>query len=139
MKITTAQFGEVEIEEEKIITMPLGLLGFPENRRFVIFQHKENSPFFWYQSLDDPKLAFVITNPLLFKSDYHVNPEAVFGEMEWPADANFDLFVIVTIPKGRPQEMTANLIGPILVNLNTREAVQMVIADTAYSHRYPLL
>lgn len=139
MKITTAQFGEVEIEEEKIITMPLGLLGFPENRRFVIFQHKENSPFFWYQSLDDPKLAFVITNPLLFKPDYHVNPEAVFGEMEWPADVNFDLFVIVTIPKGRPQEMTANLIGPILVNLNTREAVQMVIADTAYSHKYPLL
>ena len=139
MKIETAQFGEVEIEEEKIITMPLGLVGFPENKRFVIFQHKENSPFFWYQSLDDPELAFVIINPLLFKPDYQVNSEAVLGEMEWPADSKFDLFVIVTIPKGRPQGMTANLIGPILVNLNTKEAVQMIIANTSYTHKYPLL
>jgi flagellar assembly factor FliW len=139
LKIVTAQFGSVEIEEEKIITMPLGLLGFPENRRFVIFQHKANSPFFWYQSLDDPGLAFVITNPLLFKPDYQVNPEAVLEEMEWSADSKFDLFVIVTIPKGRPQDMTANLIGPILVNLNTQEAVQMIISNTPYTHKYPLL
>ena len=139
MKIATAQFGDVEIEEEKIITMPMGLLGFPENKRFVIFQHKENSPFFWYQSLDTPGLAFVIINPLLFKPDYRVNPDAVFGEMKWSKEANFDLFVIVTIPKGRPQEMTANLIGPILVNLNTREAVQMVMANSSYTHKHPLL
>lgn len=139
MKIATTRFGEIEIEEKKIITMPLGLLGFPENKRFVLFQHKENSPFFWYQSLDDPSLAFVITNPILFKPDYQVNSEAILHDMKWSHESDLDLFVIVTIPQGRPQDMTANLIGPILVNLNTREAVQMIIADTAYTHKYPLL
>ncbi len=139
MKITTTKFGEIEIEEEKIITMPLGLLGFPENKRFVIFQHKENSPFFWYQSLDDPSLAVVITNPLLFKPDYQVSPESVLREMKWSDESNLDVFVIVTIPRGRPQDMTANLIGPILVNLNTKEAVQMIITDDTYTHKYPLL
>jgi flagellar assembly factor FliW len=59
--------------------------------------------------------------------------------MKWSKEAIFDLFVIITIPKGKPQDMTANLIGPILVNLNTREAVQMVIANTSYTHKYPLL
>lgn len=139
MKIATAQFGDVEIEEDKIITMPMGLLGFPENKRFVIFHHKENSPFFWYQSLDNPGLAFVVINPLVFKPDYKVNPEVVLEEMKWSKEANFDLFVIITIPQGRPRDMTANLIGPILVNLNTKEAVQMVIANTSYTHKYPLL
>jgi len=139
LKIETTRFGEIEIEEEKIITMPLGLLGFPENKRFVVFQHKENSPFFWYQSLDDPGLAFVITNPILFKPDYQVNSEAVLRDMKWFDEPALDLFVIVTIPQGRPQDMTANLVGPILVNLDTQEAVQMIIADTSYTHKYPLL
>jgi hypothetical protein len=35
--------------------------------------------------------------------------------------------------------MTANLIGTIVVNNRTREAVQMLIADSPYSHKFPLI
>lgn len=142
VKIETTRFGIVEVQNEKIITMPHGLLGFQDKKRFCIFQHKESSPFFWYQSLDDPALAFVITNPWLFKPDYHVDPASAINAMGWegePDSLPLECHVIVTIPRGMPEKMTANLIGPIVLHTERREAVQIVLPDdTTYSHKYPL-
>ena len=142
MKIKTTRFGTITIEEEKIITMPFGMLGFPDVKRYVILQHKENSPFFWYQSVDDPTLAFVIINPFLFKPDYNVDVENVLKEMSWNEEEkqdNLELYVVVNIPKGAPDKMTANFIGPILINNKIHQAVQMVISDSPYTHKFPLL
>ena len=142
MKIKTTRFGTITIEEEKIITMPFGMLGFPDVKRYVILQHKENSPFFWYQSVDDPALAFVIMSPFLFKPDYDVDVEKVLKEMSWNEEEkqdNLELYVVVNIPKGAPEKMTANFIGPILINNKIHQAVQMVISDSPYTHKFPLL
>ena len=142
MNIKTTRFGTISIEEEKIISMPFGMLGFPDKKRFIIVQHKENSPFFWYQSVDDPTLAFVITSPFPFKPDYEVDMDDVLKEMSWnEGEENNDLalYVVVNIPKGSPDKMTANLIGPILVNSRACQAVQMVISNSPYSHKFPLL
>jgi len=142
VKIETTRFGSIDIEEEKIIGMPFGMLGFPDKKRFVILQHKENSPFFWYQSVDDPMLAFVIMSPFLFKPDYAVDMDDVLKEMSWnegEENNNLALYVVVNIPKGSPDKMTANLIGPILIDNNTRQAVQLVISNSPYTHKFPLL
>jgi flagellar assembly factor FliW len=142
LNIKTSRFGTITIEEEKIITMPFGMLGFPDVKRFVILQHKENSPFFWYQSVDDPTLAFVIMSPFLFKPDYTVDLENVLKEMSWSEEEkqeNLELYVVVNIPKGAPNKMTANLIGPILINNKIYQAVQMVISDSHYTHKFPLV
>jgi flagellar assembly factor FliW len=142
VKIETTRFGSVEVPEEKIITMPHGMLGFPQNKRFCMFQHKEGSPFYWYQSMEDPALAFVITNPLLFKPDYRVDLGAAMHTMGWdgePEELGLQCFVIVTIPKGQPEKITANLIGPIVLNEATRETIQIVLPNEDYSHKYPLL
>jgi flagellar assembly factor FliW len=141
-KIHTTRFGTITIEEDKVISMPFGMLGFPDKKRFVIFQHREDSPFFWFQSVDDPALAFVITNPFNFKSDYEIDVGNTVEEMSWnkeEADNNLELYVVVNIPKGAPDQATANLIGPILVNNKTRQAVQMVIANSTYSYKFPLI
>ena len=141
IKIHTTRFGTITIGEENIIGMPFGMLGFPDKTRFVILQHREDSPFFWYQSVDDPALAFVITNPFIFKSDYEVDVGNMAEEMSWneeEANNNIELYVVVNIPKGAPDKATANLIGPILINNKTHQAVQMVIANSPYSYRFPL-
>ncbi len=140
MKIETTRFGTVSLEEEKILGMPFGMLGFPDKNRFVILQHKEGSPFYWYQSVDDPALAFVITSPLLFMPDYEVDTKNVLMEMPWDkiGDA-LEFYVVVNIPKGLPEKMTANLIGPILINNKTRQAVQIVMPDSPYTHNHPLI
>ena len=141
MKIKTTRFGEISIDEEKIIHMPYGMLGFPNARQYIIFHHKPDSPFFWYQSVDDPALAFVITSPFFLASDYHVDVEQVFKEMNWecPSKDHLELYVVVNIPKGSPEKMTANLIGPVLINNTVRQAVQMVISNSSYSHKHPLV
>ena len=122
--------------------MPFGMLGFPEEKRYVILQHREDSPFFWYQSVDDPALAFVITSPFLFKPGYSVPLEDTVEQMSWIEDKDkgkLELYVVVNIPKSSPDDMTANLIGPILINNRTRQAVQMVITDSPYSHKFSLV
>ncbi len=122
--------------------MPFGMLGFREEKRYVILQHREDSPFFWYQSVDDPALAFVITSPFLFKPDYSVPLEDTVEQMSWIEDKDkgtLELYVVVNIPKSSPDDMTANLIGPILINNRTRQAVQMVIMDSPYSHKFSLV
>lgn len=142
MNIKTTRFGTINIEEENIINMPFGMLGFLDKKRFVILQHKKNSPFFWYQSIDDPSLAFVITNPFLFKPDYEIDMDDVLKEMSWNGDRgknNLDLYVVVNIPKSSPDKMTANLIGPILINNMARQAVQIVISNSPYTHKFPLI
>jgi len=142
LKIKTTRFGTITIEEEKIISMPFGMLGFPDVKRFVILQHKKDSPFFWYQSVNDPMLAFVIMSPFLFKPDYNVDVENVLMEMSWnekEKQNNLELYVVVNIPKGAPDKMTANLIGPILINNKIHQAVQMVISDSPYTHKFPLV
>lgn len=141
MKIETTRFGTINIEEEKIIGMPFGMLGFPDKKRFVMLQHKENSPFLWYQSVDDPALAFVIMSPFIFKPDYEIDIDNVLEEMSWSEEKekNIELHVVVNIPKGSPEKMTANLIGPILINNKIHQAVQMVISDSPYTHKFPLI
>ena len=102
MKIKTARFGTIDIEEEKIIKMPFGMLGFPDKKKFIVLQHQENSPFFWYQSVDDLGLAFVITNPFLFIPDYKIDLEVTLKEMSWNGDGNsrdLNLFIVVNIPR----------------------------------------
>ena len=142
MKIETTRFGVLDIDEGKIIRMPHGMLGFPESRRFALFPHKEGSPFLWYQSLDEPALAFVLVSPFLMVADYKVDTKDALKRMAREENGdrgNFELYVVVNIPKGAPKKITANLIGPILINNTTREALQMVVADSPYSHRFALL
>jgi flagellar assembly factor FliW len=141
MKINTTRFGEIRIDEEKIIHMPHGMLGFPDMRQYVLFPHKKESPFFWYQSVDNPGLAFVITSPFFLTADYHVDVEPILKEMDWhsPSSEHLELYVVVNIPRGSPEKMTANLIGPILINNEARQAVQLVISNSPYSHKHRLM
>ena len=142
LKVDTTRFGPITVDEQKIITMPSGMLGFPDEKRYAIVQHKENSPFFWYQSVDDPALAFVITSPFFFVPDYSVSLDDAINQMSWDdekIEEKIQLYVVVNIPNGSPNKMTANLIGPILINTDTFQALQMVVTDSPYSHRFPLL
>ena len=143
MKIKTTRFGEITLNNDQVIHMPHGMLGFPDSQRFVIIQNRENSPFLWYQSLDDPELAFVITNPYLFMPDY--NPQLKDGVtlMSWQMDGKgflktLDVYVVVNIPRGAPEKMTGNFMGPLVINPLCRQGIQVILSDDEYSHKIPL-
>jgi flagellar assembly factor FliW len=122
--------------------MPHGMLGFSDKKQYLILRHQENSPFFWYQSLDDPGLAFVITSPFLFIPDYNIDLKAIPKEMAWDTNGKNNalaVYIVVNIPKGMPHKMTGNFIGPILINTDLNQAVQVVLSNSPYTHKVPLL
>ncbi|MDR2404945.1 MAG: flagellar assembly protein FliW [Deltaproteobacteria bacterium] len=137
MQIATKRFGEMEVPEESIITVLGGVIGFPELIRYVLIQRPNDKPFYWLQCLDDPTLALVLVNPVLFKNDYQ--PTLPQGLEEELGEGEISLFAIVTIPPGKPQEMTANLLGPLALNPTSRKARQLVLDDRLYTHRHPII
>jgi len=138
LQIETSRFGKIDIDESKIIFFTSGILGFPEAKRYILLPHP-NSPFFWLQAVDVPDLAFVIIDPKVFFPDYNprIPPEAK-KELHIKDDDEICILNIVTIPKDKPEEMTVNLLGPIIVNVSRKLAKQIVLDSRRYPLREPL-
>lgn len=139
LKITTSRFGELDIDPSRIITFTEGILGFPRDLRYVLLEREGNSPFAWLQSLDTPELAFVLVDPLTFLPDYRVeiSPEDA-RELGIHDPESTAVLCIVTISEGGAS-VTANLLGPIVINPTTMRARQVVLFDSQYSVQYDLL
>nr|NJM03600.1 flagellar assembly protein FliW [Desulfobacula sp.] len=142
MKINTRKFGEIVIDDQKILTMPEGLPGFPGFERFVLLEDKKTEPFCWLQSIEGPDLALVIMNPLVFKPDYRLSLEKFIKDRDWQGVKEEDLLVYVVVniteEKGN-KKITANLMGPLVINSKNNEAVQVIISDPVYSYQYNIL
>ena len=138
MTITTSRFGEVEVDKKLALHFPEGLLGFTENKDFIILEHKPNSPFCWLQSLTSPELAFVVTNPFLIKEDYL---EALSSEEKHhfniKNDENSVIFAIVTVPQNGAGKTTVNLMGPLVIDTKSRIGKQVILTNSNYSHCHP--
>ena len=137
MDVRTTRFGVIQIAEDRVITFPKGLLGFPQARRYCLLEPGDDACFFWLQSLEDPGLAFVVTDPALFVQDSSVpiRPEQM-GEMKLSRLEDAQVFVIVNKVE---TQLTGNLQGPLVVNTLTREGEQMVLAEKRWTTRHPLL
>ncbi len=141
MKVETTRFGSLEVEEGDVICFRDGLYGFEQEKAFARLPFAPNveNPMEWLQSLKTPSLAFVITDPFLFIPDYSVvltSEEKKQIEIE-----NADQVVtraIVTLPENF-LEMTANLVAPLVINLDRMLAKQFVLATTEYDTRHFLL
>ena len=140
MEIQTSRFGNISVQEEKVILFPKGILGFSQNKRYVLFPHAETSPFYWLQSVEDGGVAFVVMSPRLVKQDYAVNVEdSLLRELEAGEMSELEVMCIVNIPHDQPDRMTINLLGPIVINVNKRCAVQIICPEESYSHRPPVI
>jgi flagellar assembly factor FliW len=139
MEINTSRFGKIEIDKQSIVDMPEGMLGFSEFTKFVLIQHNQGSPFLWYQALDEPNLAFVIVDPFTFFPEYEVmlSREDLEG-LQAQELGNLAVFSVVVIPEN-PEDMTANLRGPIVINVEKKLARQVVLNDERYSPHQPIL
>ena len=139
MKITTRVFGEIEIDDSKIIHFPSGIIGFPEMTDFALVFDEEkgkDTPIRWLQSLQEEGFAMPVMDPLLVVKDY--NPEVEddylipLGEME--ADDTLVL-VTVTVPKDLTK-MSINLQAPIVINAGSKKATQIIVNAEKYPVKY---
>lgn len=126
-------------KEEDVITFPAGLPGFETQKRFVIVSVEEYAPFHWLQSIDGKNIRLAIINPLIFKPDY--NPKISKEELsvlQIQDSKDLLMYVIVTI-RQPIAESSANLMGPLFINIKERIGRQIIIEDNAYSLRAKII
>ena len=137
MDIQTTRFGAISVDDERIITFPRGLLGFPDHSQYALIQTGEENYFFWLQCVSEPNLAFVVTDPSIFFKDYEVPiKDETQAEIGLDDIAHAQVFVICNKVE---DWLTGNLLGPIVVNANNRVAQQVVLTDKKWTTRQPLM
>lgn len=137
MEINTTRFGRMEVNDERIITFPRGLLGFPEQQRYALIQTGEENYFFWLQAVDEPGLAFVVTDPSIFFKDYtFALKEEMQAELGLQDMSYAQVFVICN---KAGDWLTGNLQGPLVINAQNRLGQQTVLNDKKWTTRQPLL
>lgn len=140
MKVTTKNFGEIEIADDKIIKFPAGIIGFPELTDFALVHDEEKGPgaIHWLQSMQEPAFAMPVMDPLTVSEDY--NPQ-VDDEILKPIGEIIPeellVLVTVTVPSDLTK-MSVNLRGPFVINAATKTAVQVIIEGDDYPVKYPI-
>ena len=137
--INTIRFGELEIDEKRVVQFPDGLLGFPEAKDYAILSHKPGSPFLWLQSICRPDLAFVMVEAFAVKEGYLEDLPPETRELVRDKEKKVDVFALVTIPPGEVEQMTVNLLGPLLIDVENRIGRQVILEKSGCSHRHPLV
>lgn len=141
MNISTSRFGEIAVDETRIIRMNEGMLGFEHLKRYILITQDNETPFMWFQSVDDGSLAFVVIHSFAVKEDY----EPVISDedtqlLDLSAYAGPEDVVVLSVVTIRsdPFTVTANLRAPVVVNVKRMLAKQVVLAESEYPVRHPL-
>jgi len=139
MEIKTTRFGDIEVDESKIIIFKKPILGFSNEKKFVLFPHKEGSYFFWLQSVDSPAVAFPVLSPAVFASDYEfIVDDEIQNILEINAVEEVETLVIVTIPHGNPKDATANMLSPVIINIKNNSAAQIILDPNKFPISFPI-
>lgn len=132
MKAATRLFGEIEIDESKIITFEDGIIGFPDMKKFTLIfdEEKEGRPSIsWLQSMDEPEIAFPVMDPLFVCETYNPSvEEELLKNLGTIKEDNLYVLVTVTVPQNI-KELAVNLKAPLVINTDTRKASQIIVED----------
>lgn len=139
MKFVATKFGEVDFEENEIIVLPKGILGFSQLTRYILLEKEGSGPFKWLQSVEDPNVAFVIADPLDFFPNYKLEiNEKELEELNYTNSKDLTTYVIVTVPQDASLA-SADLLGPLVINAKKRLAKQAVMSNSPYTTKHYLL
>ena len=136
IKLRTSRFGELEVEDDKVINFPTGLIGLPDLTRYILIDHKD-SALKWLQSLDDPDIAFIVVRPTHIAAEYTLDLDRSvkqFIELE----NEEDLAILVTM-RVDGEDVIANFQGPILINSISKKGVQVVLDSPGNTYREAVL
>ena len=137
MLLKTKHFGEIEIDESKVIDFKEGILGFEDNKKFIVlYNGDEDSPFRWLQGVDDGQLAFAVANPFQILKDYDIEiPDEAVVNLNIENIEDVMVLSIVVVPEDL-SKMTMNLKAPVIINTKNNSGMQVVLDTDAYSVRH---
>ena len=141
MKIETRVFGVIDIDDNKMITLDKGMIGFPQLTRFALIfdedSREKKLSIMWLQSLDDGDVIFPVIDPTYCIEEYYPSvSEEIISSLGTLKKENIYVLVTVTVPK-KVEDFSVNLKAPIIVNTDTNKAVQ-VIMEEDYPVKYKI-
>lgn len=138
-KVNTLRFGEVEVDEAKIVHFADGIPAFEDEHEFVIVPYDEESPYVFLQSMTTPDLAFLMTIPFVFFPDYEFEIDDENQEkLELTRQEDMIIYTLLTVNGGKVKDMTANLMAPVVLNTANMQARQIVLDRSSYTTKHRL-
>ncbi len=138
MKTQTKYFGEVEFEQEELLTFPKGLFGFEDEHSFLLLEFSDNGTLFSLQSVQTPELAFTLMHPFTLCAGYApVLRAEELRELDVEQSEELYYYVMCTVKKP-VSESTINMKCPVAINPNTRRAMQVILEDDEWEMRHKL-
>ena len=137
--INTNQFGEINVNDEDIITFVQSIIGFDEFRKYVLVEDQQFYPIQWIQSTENLDLAFPIINPKLLNIDYEIDPVPILLETLKLKNINDAvIYTLLVIQSDSVEEVRTNLKAPIVINPIERLATQIIYENSKYPVQYYL-
>lgn len=138
MKTLQTRFGEITYDPDRVVRFPEGLVGFESLRDFVVMPAKrEDDPVVCFQSVDEPQLAFLLVNPVLFFPDYRADPGPEALE-KLGITSSDSFFILTTITFYEDGPITLNLLAPVIYTPETDRAIQIIMEGSGYDAKTPL-
>lgn len=142
MQVNTKWFGTVDIDDNKIITFDLGIIGFEYCKQFTLIydvDKGDEAAIMWLQSLDEAALALPVMKPEYIMKGYDpVVEDEILNNLGGDIkNANLAVFCTVTVPEDLTK-MTINFKAPIIVNADTLKGVQLIADNEDYAVKYPI-
>lgn len=141
MEIISKLFGKIEYAKENIILMDEGLIGISDKKNYILIEKEDFKPFSYLQSIDDGSFILIVINPLLVEKEYKysiLQDDINALEIAELDPDSFSLLAIV-IFSNRIEHITVNLKAPILVNVKTKRAKQIILLNDDYGVEEPLI
>ncbi len=139
MRIHTVNFGDLEVPDDKVIHFKEGLPGFPKIHRFAVLDVEELKPFQYLQALDDPPISLFIINPFIVDPTYEFRlADSDMEDVNSADSTNLTVYAVATIPDDATRA-TVNLMAPVVINEKDRFGKQVILHDSKYSVKHPLL
>ncbi len=138
MDVMTKAKGLVDVSQERLLTIPEGLFGFEDYKNFALID-SDYEPFIWLQSTDEPNLAFLIVDPFLICSSYETDiDDDSLAKIGIKNPEDIIIMTIVTVPADG-SAITANFQGPLVINKNNRQCMQVILNDNRWSTKVNII
>jgi len=125
--------------KDAIIHFDEGLIGFAECKDFVLMENENLAPFRLLQSIEQPQVGFLVLDPTALVNNYC----SCVPAREWEAlgviEPTKPLAFVIVVIGSTPETSTGNFQAPLLVNYETMTGKQVILTDSGFSVRHPLM
>jgi flagellar assembly factor FliW len=139
MELQSKLLGKIEYAEENIIRFEEGLIGIPDKKNYLLIEKEDFRPFSYLQSVDDPTFILIVVNPMIVEKEYKFSIyKDDLNALDIRSENDFSLMAIVIFAQ-KVEHITVNLKAPILINIHTKKALQVILQNDDYTVEEPLV